>query len=738
MNNEKELNYLFVLKALKEIPFSVGRKLLIDFLQGKEGNETISRNSLQGLENFGSLVQGKNELNAMIDNLVLNGMIQLVPFPGNEFVKMLELSERGRKEIKNPELYKRRLSFSSDSVETLITEEDRKLFSAFGDFLSGFNDEQKKSIISPSENMLCIAGAGSGKTTVLTKRIEFLVKYRSVEPKRILAITFTRKARQEMIVRLSKVAQTDGVVIETFNSFCEKILKKYNDVVYDSPVKVISFGDKIRIINGAMDKLNVGFREAMDVYFGSQKRGKTDEQLFHIFLNDCFFIRDYLKFKNKFSRESFFEVVNRKHMKSAEMVFGICNYIEEYMKRHGLRDFADQLIDSIDLFEKHKELIPEFDHVLVDEYQDINSTQIKLIDILKPGNLFCVGDPRQSIYGWRGSDIKYILNFRKKYPGCEVTTLTRNYRSTKRIVELINNSIKNMGLADLKAEIEGGGDINLLSFGSEDAEFEFVMQGILSSELPRSEIFVLARTNGQLNDLSDRMKLRKIRHVVRSDEVKKSVFAERDDVTLATIHAIKGLEAEMVFVIGCSGNNFPCKGSEHPVVEMVRMDEYDREEEELRLLYVAMSRARKSLYLIYSSKKPTYFITDEMQRIIGGTSVFGKLGVKGSDGLGKPRAKISSGSREIFGLKLGGEEASAVLSGGAEVNVDVLSKLKEWRTVLSREQSLPAYCIFNNSVLIELARRMPKTLVELEGIKGIGPAKVEKYGEVVLKIVGEV
>jgi len=728
-NNPKELNYLFVLKALDEIPFSVGRKLLVDFLQGKGNNESIHRNNLQDLKGFGSLVQSKSELNVIVDNLILNGTIQLVPFPGNEFVKMLELSERGRKEIKNPELYKRRLSFSSNSVETLITAEDRKLFSEFGDFLSRFNDEQKKSIISPSGHMLCIAGAGSGKTTVLTKRIEFLVRYRSVEPKKILAITFTRKARQEMVARLSRIAQTEGVVIETFNSFCEKILKKHNDVVYDRPVKVIDYGDKIRIVNGAMEKLNVGFHEAMDVYFGSQKRGKTDEQLFHIFLNDCFFIRDYLKFKNKFSRESFFEVVDRKHMRSAEMVFGICNYIEAYMKRHGLRDFADQLIDSISLFEKHRELIPEFDHVLVDEYQDINSTQVKLIDILKPRNLFCVGDPRQSIYGWRGSDIKYILSFRDKYPGCEITTLTRNYRSTKRIVELINNSIKNMKLVDLKAEIEGEGDIKLLSFGSEDEELEFVMQRILSSELPRNEIFVLARTNGQLNELSNRMKIRKIGHVVRSDEMKKDFLAEEGNVTLATIHAIKGLEAEMVFVIGCSGNNFPCKGSEHPVVEMVRMDEYDREEEEQRLFYVAMSRARNSLYLTYIGKKPTYFVTDEMLRIIkedfSKDSKLEKIGSEIYD-----RAGLKLHKRKSFG-----ENRIEVLSKGLSINNEIVERLRDWRRRISKELNIPAFTVIHNKALVGIVQRMPKTLSDLERVGGIGPAKIEKYGEEILRIV---
>ncbi|MFH1683150.1 MAG: UvrD-helicase domain-containing protein, partial [Candidatus Woesearchaeota archaeon] len=580
----RNLDYLFVLKALEEIPFSVGKKLLIDFLRGKETNESIKRNKLHLKENFGSMAYGEDELTNLIDNLLLNDLIRMASVKSNKFWKVMELTAKGRKEIDDPELYKKKLSFNFKETETVITAGDRKLFDSLGEVLARFNDPQKKAITSNKKHILCLAGAGSGKTTVLTQRVEFLVKYRSVDPRRILAITFTRKARQEMMKRLDHL---DSVRIETFNSFCEKILKQHNDLLYDQQVEVISYRDKINIINRALSKLNLTIEQAISIYFSyAQRRGKTDEQLANIFMNDCFFIRDYFKFKNKPLDQASFE--DPEHQKSAKMVFGVCSYIEAYLKKHGLRDFADQLIDTIFLFEKNKGLMPCFDHILVDEYQDVNSTQIKLIDLLAPDNLFCVGDPRQSIFGWRGSDIKYILNFEENYPSSEIITLTKNYRSTKHLVGLINNSIKNMGLADLDSSLEGEKDINLLKFDSEDAEFEFVIQKIIASELHRNEIFVLARTNRQLHELSQLMKLRGIKHVVRSDELRRSVIAGEDDVTLATIHAIKGLEAELVFVLGCNGLNFPCKGSEHPVVDLVKLDEYDKEEEERRLFYVAM------------------------------------------------------------------------------------------------------------------------------------------------------
>ncbi|MBD3310575.1 AAA family ATPase [Candidatus Woesearchaeota archaeon] len=692
---EPELDYLLVLKALQEIPFGVGKKLLIDFLRGEESNKSIDKNKLYNLPGYGSMAYSKEELGQMIDSLITNSMIQMVSLPGNRFWKVMELTEKGLLEISEPTLYKKKLSYSYEAIETEITDRDREVFAAFGDFLDRYNDEQKKAIICSKSHVLCIAGAGSGKTTVLAKRIEYLVRYRSVEQQKILAITFTRKARQEMMKRLPDFHE---VQIETFNSFCEKVLRKHNDKVYDRPVRVVTYRDKVMMLNRALSSLGFDMRKAIDAYFSpAQKRSKTSEQLARIFLNDCFFLRDHFKFKNTPIEESAFDIADTRHTASARMMFGICSYIDAYMRKNGLRDFADQLMDAIAFFEAHPAEVPKFDHVLVDEYQDVNSTQIMLIDILSPKNLFCVGDPRQSIFGWRGSDIRHIIAFGDKYHGSETVTLKRNYRSTTPIVSLINESIRKMGLADLEADAEGEKDIKLLGFDTESAEFEFVMQAISASKLPGSEIFVLARTNRQLNELSALMKQRKIPHIIRSDELKRSVSAAKDDVTLATIHAIKGMEADAVFVIGCTSNNFPCRGSEHPVVEMIKMDEYDKEEEEKRLFYVAMSRARKSLYLSYHGKSHTSFITEGMSDIIEG--------------------------------KVDKQEFSVVRSN------DLLARLKGWRKHLSEKTGLPAYCILHDKTLNYIAMEMPLTRADLERIHGLGPAKIMKYGDEILKIV---
>ncbi|MBW3019915.1 ATP-dependent DNA helicase UvrD2 [Candidatus Woesearchaeota archaeon] len=692
------LDYIFVLRSLRDIGFGVGKKLLIDFVQGNENNDSIQKNKLYERDTFGCLAYSKEEIEDMIEELINHNLIQMVSIKGNQFWKVMELTESGIKEIFEPKLNEKKMSFENADVSTEISKEEKALFEVLKDFIGIYNDEQKKTIISNKEKVLCIAGAGSGKTTVLTKRIEFLVKYRSVNPKKILAITFTRKARQEMIDRMPGLIEL-GVKVETFNSFCEKILRKYNNLIYSGNVRVITYKDKIIMVRRALDELGINMREAINTYFTySQQKGKTDEQLANIFMNDCFFIRDYFKFKNHLPRKEDFKSKTISEGKAANLVYEVCNFIEKFMSDNGLRDFADQLIDTINLFTITNELMPVFEHILVDEYQDVNSTQIKLLDLLNPKNLFCVGDPRQSIYGWRGSDIKYILNFKEKFPDCEIINLKKNYRSTKAIVDLINKCISKMNLPDLESCHEGSKDIKLLRFENESSEFEFVIQMILQSKIKRNEIFVLARTNRQLKELSDKFKQRDIKHVVRSDEIKKTVEARENDITLATVHAIKGLEAEMVFLIGANNANFPCKGSEHPVVEMVKVEEYNKLEEERRLFYVAMSRAKSHLFISYTGKKPTNFMSSDMINMI-------------------------EGGKENSGFK---EQSSSN---------DVTSKLREWRRLKSKDMGVPAFMIINDLTMMDLVNKMPTTRLELNYIKGLGPTKIMRWGDEILDVL---
>jgi len=332
----------------------------------------------------------------------------------------------------------------------------------------------------------------------------------------------------------------------------------------------------------------------------------------------------------------------------------------------------------------------------------VNATQVELLRLLNAPNLFAVGDPRQSIFGWRGSDINYIINFEKDHGNTEIIHLTKNYRSAKAIVEFMNNSIKEMGLPDLEYNKESENmKIRILDFDNEEAERAFVVNNIIDEDVPNNEIFVLARTNRQLMEMSQLMKTKGISHVVKTDEVRNPVNAAEGDVILATVHAIKGLEAKKVFIIGANEQSFPCKASDHPAIEMVKTDDYNKEEEERRLFYVAISRAKEILFVTYSGKKPTYFINDEMKRI--GSSDFTK------------QTKITHKG----------------------INQNIVEELKSWRNALSEENAIPAYGVLTNNTIEEIGRKMPTTAEELSEIGEIGPSKLMKYGAKILEIVEE-
>ncbi|MFA4960287.1 MAG: UvrD-helicase domain-containing protein [Candidatus Pacearchaeota archaeon] len=613
---EKEIDnsteYLKILKALREIPFQVGKNLLVDFLAGNYKNKSVVKNHLDQLNGFG-MMEDKERILPGINNLISAGMIEQVVSDYNKFIKVLRITIKGQNEIVMPTLIKKRMKNNLKFKISEVNEEDKRKFSEFDDFLKGDNDEQKKAIISQAEKILCIAGAGSGKTSVLIKRIEFLVRKKNIDPKKVLAITFTRKAKKEMEKRLRKI-NIVGINIHTFNSFCEKILRDYENEIYGKKIRVQNYSDKIIALNMAIANLGLNMEDVINNYFTKKQREfKTASQLIGSFMNDCFSVIDYFKVTGK--KEYDFSVnVDDENRKNAQIIYQINKFVKEHMNIQGLRDFTDQLIDTIKFFEQNPSFVPKFDYILIDEYQDVNAMQVKLIKLLGAKNLFAVGDPRQAIFGWRGSDIKYILNFEEDYGQSEVIYLTKNYRSSKNIVKFINYSIREFGLPDLNYYKEKETEIKILNFDTEEGEREFVLNNILESSIPNNEVFVLARTNRQLLEISNSMKARGIAHILKTDELK-SEEDDFDGVTLATIHAIKGLQAKKVFVIGCNEQNFPCKASDHPAIEMLKSDNYNKEEEEKCLFYVAISRAKEILYLTYSGKKPTYFINEEMMRI---------------------------------------------------------------------------------------------------------------------------
>ena len=559
-----------------------------------------------------------------------------------------------------------------------------------------------------------IAGAGSGKTRVLTKRAWFLSKYKS--EKRILCVTFTRKARFEMMERLEAMYPNHDIEVETFNSYCEKMLRRHEDIIYDKKTKVMDYKTKISLINQILKDNGITVEYVLNQYYSKRKLYSNDRRtLFLGFINDVFSLLDYQR-NNYITDIDLLRLLQDHYDYHLSQIFTqIITQLKILKNENGLRDFTDQIKHVIKFFKDNPTYVPKYDHVLIDEYQDINSLQFELINLFKADNIFAVGDPRQSIYGWRSSKIEFILDFENLFKDSAILQLSTNYRSQIKIVETCNSIIKSMKLPDLKINGDDDGEVKLIKHDSEDLEAFFIAQSIKSLEVDRNKIFVLARTNRQIEKVAGECDKNGIQYVKRTiEEQKKGVEPKANEITLSTIHAIKGLEANIVYVIGVNTKNLPCKATEHPILEAVKInDTYDKYEEERRLLYVALSRAKEKLIINYSGQI-TSFIDDKLIE---------KLTNK----------KVKRVGRETQ-IKY---KANAAIRSNNKTNSNsnLFEELRTYRLTKSQTLGVPAFQIFGDKSLHELVDIMPTSLVGIQNITGFGPFKVRRYGQEIVNII---
>ncbi len=693
---QEETPELAVLRLMEELPFPVGKKLISDVLRGEQDSR-IRKLRLNLCEHHGALdLYSDRDIYETLDGMLFDGMVEITKDSSTKYYPVLTITSRGKQYLEEP--WEKSHEEGKDGFEyDAVTEQDRELFSHLSDFLGGLSEEQSKAVTCPSARILCIAGAGSGKTTVLTRRIEFMTRMRGVDPRSILAITFTRKARQEMISRLKGLP----VHVETFNSFCEKFLGKNEERMLGERRSVMGFRERIRIFSKALDKLGYDPAMAIDKYYGSRK-GKDEKTLFFGLMGDIFGLMDHYK-NNMRDIEHFKEAIiskaSSKDRPIALFAYNLVKKIEELKAKERYRDYTDQIVDSMRIMERFPETIPGFSHILVDEYQDVNDIQVRLLDILKPNNLFVVGDPRQSIYGWRGSKVKNIMDFPRQAES-SVVQLADNYRSLDGIVGSANLVISPMKMSELNHVRKGEAKMTLSRHKDDKAEIMFITQAVLSRSVEEyGDVMVLARTNKQVQEISESLGQYGIPHIAkRTEEQSENLEPEEGKVTVSTIHAIKGLEAKVVFIAGVSTKMFPCLVSEHPVQDLARIDfEYEKQDEELRLLYVAMTRAKDELHMSFSGR---------MSKFIG-ESLKGRF------------AYIDNAKENIRK-----SESSPVLH-----------DLKDWRKQKAEETRLLPYMIFPDRTLHQLASRMPQSLRELHDIPGMGPSKISKYGEEILDII---
>ena len=297
------------------------------------------------------------------------------------------------------------------------------------DILQKLNAEQIKPVTDTEGAVLVLAGAGSGKTRVLTSRIAYLVEEKGVYPSSILAITFTNKAANEMKERLSKMVDgAESMWICTIHSMCVRILRLYAERLgYNKNFSIYSETERAAVIKKA-------FAEC----------GLDDEKL----LKNVKFHVANAKMLGRSPEEYAQEYADQKGIADIVRVYkAYC----DHLKKNNALDFDDLLTETLRLLETDKDALEylsgKFRYIHVDEFQDTNRVQYEIVKLLSyvHGNLFAVGDDDQSIYGWRGAKIENILNFEKDFPGAKVYKLERNYRSTKKILQLANTVIRNNG-----------------------------------------------------------------------------------------------------------------------------------------------------------------------------------------------------------------------------------------------------------------------------------------------------
>jgi DNA helicase-2/ATP-dependent DNA helicase PcrA len=606
----------------------------------------------------------------------------------------------------------------------------------------GLNPEQRRAVKAVRGPVCILAGAGSGKTTTITRRIANQVAGGAFAAREILAVTFTDKAATEMRGRLLGLG-VDGVTARTFHSAALGQLRSLGG----DPGKI--FASKalaLRQIGNTLPppyKFRPAGDLATEVEWAKNRRLTPDT-----------YVDGLGSHEPPIPPDLMLRVFRRYEAQKAE---------------HGYVDFEDLLELAIQLFDGDPRALAavreRYRAFTVDEYQDVNLLQQTLLDrwLGDSDELCAVGDDYQSIYAFTGATPEYLLSLPRRFTDVLVVRLEANYRSTPEVLGLANRIVPALGGAEkvLRATVGVGPQPTTRSFPAREDETAFVVDRVraLHAEgVPLEEMAVLCRTNARLADFEEAFhdteipfqgaallgreaarqllkRLRKLdstavaasvrgcavdagwlerppeklgeREVVRQADLSRLVrlAAEFDDgvrttrefiaeledrfgssgperrgVHLLTLHGAKGLEFEAVFVPRVEERELPIRQAKRP----------EEIAEERRLLYVGMTRAKRHLALTWSGK-PSRFL--------------GELGLE----LRAPRP--------------------------SEPDDPLYAALKRWRLERATADDLPAYVVFHNTTLAEIAGRRPRDLSELSAVPGVGPAKLDRYGDDVLRVV---
>ena len=369
--------------------------------------------------------------------------------------------------------------------------------------LDGLNKEQMEAVVNTKGPLLILAGAGSGKTRVLTHRVAYLIEEEGVDPFHIMAITFTNKAAKEMRTRVDDLVGhgSENVWVATFHSTCVRILRRFIDRLgYTNHFIIYDTDDQKTVLKEVYKYLQIDSKQ----------------------LPEKSVLAEISKAKDRFLSPSEYE----RQVRGDYQKTRIAQIYTEYQKRlrgNDALDFDDLLVKTVELFQFHPDVLEifqeRFRYIMVDEYQDTNHVQFLLIHQLasKYRNLCVVGDDDQSIYKFRGANIYNILDFEKEFPDTKVIKLEQNYRSTKNILSAANEVIRNNHeRKDKKLWCENAGG-ELVHFRQYENEYE--EGGYVAAEIDRmvqnhgvsyNDFAVLYRTNAQSRIIEEKLLMNNI------------------------------------------------------------------------------------------------------------------------------------------------------------------------------------------------------------------------------------
>ncbi|MBG6100458.1 ATP-dependent DNA helicase UvrD2 [Micromonospora vinacea] len=699
--------------------------------------------------------------------------------------------------------------------------------SASEQVLAGLDPEQRSAVTAPAGPVCILAGAGTGKTRAITSRIAHRALSGEISPRHVLAVTFTARAAAEMRHRLTLLG-AQGVQARTFHAAALRQVRYFAPRLLAGRAMPELLDSKVRLVTLAAARVGLRTdRAAARDLAGEIEWAKSS----------LVEPTDYVVAAARALRDTPHEPAK---------VADVFTAYEQLKRSNGVIDFEDMLRAAVWGIEEHpdvgEQIRTQYRHFVVDEYQDVNPLQQRLLDAWLAGrnDLTVVGDASQTIYSFTGATSAYLVDFPRRHRNATVVRLVRDYRSTPQVVGLANAVISQARgtEARLRLELSGqrppGPEPDLRIFTDEPAEANAVAarcRSLIDAGTPAKEIAVLFRVNAQSEAYEKALTEAGVPYVVQGaerfferTEVRQAMVALRaatrsipgetplpvavvealtavgwapdappaggaarerwealsalvqlaeeyaatpevvpigeaasverpvtltdfteelarraaqqhvptvDGVTLASLHSAKGLEWDAVFLVGLAEGTLPTTYAK--TVEQV--------EEERRLLYVGITRAREWLWLSYATarspggraRRPSRFLP-QLDRSGGTERATGSTG---------PARRPERRRTQIVSCRICG---ATLLAGPdrklgrcptcpSDIDDELHERLREWRQRVAGAQKVPAYVVFTDATLIALAERRPGRSEELIAIAGIGPRKLGLYGESVLALV---